>query len=107
MLFSVFFVIPTSQTFWTGLLTMTSSSSPSTTWLFQHSYDTRYQMLLVTVLTLLCFITVAPFAWVVLTSVKPNVEIYTTSLQILPQQPTLEHFQRVIEKGNQLPSYIL
>lgn len=75
--------------------------------IFGRSYDARYQAFLVLALTILCFITVAPFIWVVLTSVKPNTEIYTTNLQILPQQPTLEHFQRIIERGNQLPTYIL
>lgn len=74
---------------------------------FLRSHDSGYQTILVIVLTVLCFITVAPFAWIVLTSIKPNTEIYTTSLQILPQAPTLEHFQRVIERGNQLPTYIL
>lgn len=70
------------------------------------SYNTRYQIVLVLALSLLCFITVAPFAWVILTALKPNSEIYTTNLQILPQQPTLEHFQTIIQKGNQLPTYV-
>jgi ABC-type glycerol-3-phosphate transport system permease component len=70
------------------------------------SYNTRYQLVLILALTLLCFITVAPFIWVILTSLKPNSEIYTTNLQILPQQPTLEHFQTIIQKGNQLPTYV-
>ncbi|MBC8170549.1 MAG: carbohydrate ABC transporter permease [Anaerolineae bacterium] len=70
-------------------------------------YDQGYQFALVVVLSLLCFITLAPFIWVVLTAFKPNAEIYTTNLQILPQQPTLEQFQRVIEKGDQLPGYII
>jgi ABC-type glycerol-3-phosphate transport system permease component len=74
---------------------------------FKNSYDTRYQMTLVFILTVLCFITLLPFVWVILTSVKPNAEIYTTNLQLMPQQPTLEHFQRVIERGAQLPTYIL
>jgi ABC-type glycerol-3-phosphate transport system permease component len=70
------------------------------------SYNTRYQLALVLALTFLCFITVAPFIWVVLTALKPNSEIYTTNLQILPQRPTLEHFQTIIQKGNQLPTYV-
>ncbi|MEP6986531.1 MAG: carbohydrate ABC transporter permease [Chloroflexota bacterium] len=72
----------------------------------KNSYDTRYQMSLIFILMFLCFITVLPFIWIILTSVKPNTEIYTTNLQILPQVPTLEHFQKVIERGNQLPTYI-
>jgi ABC-type glycerol-3-phosphate transport system permease component len=71
------------------------------------SYDRRYQFTLAIVLALLCFITVAPFVWVVLTSIKPNPEIYTTNLQILPQNPTLEHFQTIFEKGDKLPSYVV
>jgi ABC-type glycerol-3-phosphate transport system permease component len=69
--------------------------------------DGRYQMSLVIILSVLCFITVAPFAWVVLTSVKPDNEIYTTNLQVLPQNPTLANFEEVIRKGEKLPSYIL
>jgi ABC-type glycerol-3-phosphate transport system permease component len=71
------------------------------------THEGRYQFFLVVMLSLLCFITVAPFAWVVLTSVKPNPEIYTTDLQILPQNPTLEHFQTIFDKGDKLPSYVL
>ena len=59
-----------------------------------------------TLLTILCFITVLPFAWVVLTSVKPNEEIYTTNIEILPQNATLEQYKGIVEKGDQLPRYI-
>ncbi|HLU11624.1 MAG TPA: carbohydrate ABC transporter permease [Oceanobacillus sp.] len=76
-------------------------------WLPNASYDRRYQFALAIALSLLCFITVAPFVWVVLTSIKPNPEIYTTNLQILPQNPTLEHFQTIFEKGDKLPSYVV
>lgn len=74
--------------------------------MLKNSYDTRYQMSLIFILMFLCFITVLPFIWIILTSVKPNTEIYTTNLQILPQVPTFDHFQKVIERGNQLPTYI-
>ncbi len=70
-------------------------------------YDQGYQLALVILLTFLCFITIAPFIWVVLTAFKPNTEIYTTNLQIVPQHFTLEQFQKVIEKGDKLPSYVL
>lgn len=76
-------------------------------WLPNASYDRRYQFALAIALSLLCFITVAPFVWVVLTSIKPNPEIYTTNLQILPKNPTLEHFQTIFEKGDKLPSYVV
>jgi ABC-type glycerol-3-phosphate transport system permease component len=73
----------------------------------KRSYDTRYQFMLVLALSLLCFITVAPFAWVVVTAFKPNTEIYTTDLRLLPQNVTLEHFKTIVEKGDKLPTYIL
>jgi ABC-type glycerol-3-phosphate transport system permease component len=69
-------------------------------------HDTRYQFFLSVVLTILCFITVMPFVWVVLTSVKPNKEIYNVTQTFLPQQFTLEHYQKIINKGDQLPNYI-
>jgi ABC-type glycerol-3-phosphate transport system permease component len=71
------------------------------------SHDRRYQFIITVLLSVLCFVTIAPFAWVVLTSIKPNSEIYTTSLQILPQNPTLEHFRTIFEKGDKLPSYVV
>jgi ABC-type glycerol-3-phosphate transport system permease component len=72
----------------------------------ERSYDRRYQYSLVAVLSILCFITVLPFAWVVLTSLKPNSEIYTNDVKILPQNPTFEQYERIIEKGDQLPKYV-
>jgi ABC-type glycerol-3-phosphate transport system permease component len=72
----------------------------------RYTHDTRYQFVLVILLSFLCFITIAPFAWVVFTAFKPNTEIYTTELRLLPRQPTLEQFQRVVEKGDKLPRYI-
>jgi ABC-type glycerol-3-phosphate transport system permease component len=72
----------------------------------KNAYDTRYQLALVFILSFLCFITVAPFIWVVLTSFKPDSEIYTTDIRILPQNPTFEHFDTIIRKGNQLPTYV-
>jgi len=72
----------------------------------KRNYDSYYQGLLVVILTLLCLLTLAPFAWVVLTSIKPNNEIYAVGQQILPQAPTLEHFTKVVSKGAQLPRYV-
>jgi ABC-type glycerol-3-phosphate transport system permease component len=71
------------------------------------AYDRNYQFVLVITLTALCFLTLLPFIWVVLTAFKPNSEIYTTNLQILPVQATLEQFDTVIAKGNKLPTYII
>ena len=72
----------------------------------KRNYDSYYQALLVVILTLLCLLTLAPFAWVVLTSIKPNNEIYAVGQGILPQAPTLEHFTKVVSKGAQLPRYV-
>jgi ABC-type glycerol-3-phosphate transport system permease component len=67
----------------------------------------RAQWGLVAVLALLCFLTFLPFIWVVLTAVKPNSEIYALDKQILPREPTLTHFRKVIDKGDQLPRFVL
>jgi multiple sugar transport system permease protein len=74
---------------------------------WRRSYHSRYQLALVIVLAALSLITVAPFAWVVLTAFKPDSEIYTTHQHLLPWAPTLAQFQRVINKGDQLPRYVL
>ncbi len=74
---------------------------------YKFSYNTRYQLILTIILTALCFVTFAPFFWVVLTSLKPNAEIYTTKLQIFPQEPTLEHYRTVFEKRDSLPTFII
>ena len=71
------------------------------------SYSNRYQLTLSVILAILCFVTFAPFFWVVLTSIKPNKEIYTTHLQVFPQEPTLEHYRTVFEKRESLPTYII
>jgi ABC-type glycerol-3-phosphate transport system permease component len=69
--------------------------------------DGRGQPLLVTSLSLLCFLTFLPFIWVVLTAVKPNSEIYALDKQILPRHLTLVHFQKVFDRGDQLPRFVL
>jgi multiple sugar transport system permease protein len=74
---------------------------------FRPSFDRRYQFAITVLLSLLCFVTIAPFAWVVLTSVKPNSEIYTTNLHLFPQTLSLEHFQTIFDKGAKLPGYVL
>ena len=71
------------------------------------SPENRYQMINVAILLVLGFITVAPFLWVLVTAFKPDSEIYTTDIRILPQQITLEHFQAVFEKGDRLPTYMV
>jgi len=70
------------------------------------SYNQRYQWTLVIIISFLCFITFVPLLWVILTSVKPNSEIYTTTLHVLPIEPTMEHYAEIFEKGDQLPTYL-
>ena len=70
------------------------------------SYDQRYQWTLVIIISSLCFITFVPLLWVILTSVKPNSEIYTTTLHVLPKESTMEHYAEIFEKGDQLPTYL-
>lgn len=67
----------------------------------------RGQSMLVVTLSLLCFLTFLPFIWVVLTAVKPNSEIYALDKQILPRHPTLVHFRKVVDRGDQLPRFVL
>jgi ABC-type glycerol-3-phosphate transport system permease component len=67
----------------------------------------RGQSALVIALSLLCFVTFLPFIWVVLTALKPNTEIYALDKQILPRHPTLTHFQKVFDRGDQLPRFVL
>lgn len=71
------------------------------------SHGRRTQLVLVGILSILCFLTFLPFIWVMVTSIKPNAEIYALNKQFLPKAPTLEHFAKVVRKGDQLPSYVL
>lgn len=70
------------------------------------SHDRRYQFAITIALSLLCFVTLVPFLWVLLTAFKPDTEIYTTNLQIFPQNWTLDQFRKVFEKGSDLPNYM-
>ncbi|MEP7289740.1 MAG: carbohydrate ABC transporter permease [Chloroflexota bacterium] len=70
-------------------------------------FDRRYQFIVAVTLSFLCFLTLLPFIWVALTAFKPDTEIYTTNLQILPQEWTLAQFQKVFDKGSDLPIYMI
>jgi ABC-type glycerol-3-phosphate transport system permease component len=70
------------------------------------SFNTRPQLILVIVLSFLCFLTFLPFFWVVVTAFKPNAEIYALHKQFLPKAPTLAHFIKVIERGDALPQFV-
>jgi ABC-type glycerol-3-phosphate transport system permease component len=89
------------------MTTITADSSRRNPDRLAVSYERRYQLFLTIVLSILCFITILPFIWVALTAFKPNSEIYTTNLQLLPQQWTLVQFEAIIAKGAKLPTYIL
>src|SRR6266511_2362634 len=67
----------------------------------------RLQWGLVLALSLFCFLTFLPFIWVVVTALKPNSEIYALHKQLLPKQPTLAHFWKVFDRGDQLPRFVL
>lgn len=84
----------------------TMSRRPFSVFAWTNSFNARYQLVLMLILGALCLLTVTPFLWVLLTAFKPNTEIYTIEQHLLPRVPTLEHFQRVISKGDQLPRYI-
>jgi ABC-type glycerol-3-phosphate transport system permease component len=71
------------------------------------NFDRRHQYIVTVVLSFLCFVTLLPFIWVALTAFKPDTEIYTTNLQIFPQEWTLAQFQKVFTKGSDLPIYML
>lgn len=58
------------------------------------------------VCTLLAAAAVTPFFWVLMTALKSNPEINAWPPQILPRQPTLEHFERILGQENFL-RYIL
>jgi ABC-type glycerol-3-phosphate transport system permease component len=89
------------------MATITTESSRRFPVRLNVAHDKRYQLVLTIVLTVLCFVTLLPFIWVTLTAFKPNSEIYTTNLQLLPQQWTLAQFRTIIDKGAKLPTYIL
>jgi putative chitobiose transport system permease protein len=59
------------------------------------------------VLTLMALITVFPFAWIVLTSLKgPGDLLFSVPPQFLPSNPTLDNFNRVL-RALPVPSFFL
>ena len=55
------------------------------------------QILIHVILAIGGVIVLFPFFWMLSTSLKPLSEIYSKSIQLLPQSPTLEHYLRVLE----------
>ncbi|SRR6266403_1609121 len=52
------------------------------------------------VCSLLALAAVTPFLWVLMTALKPNPEINAWPPQLLPREPTLEHFVRILGEEN-------
>lgn len=50
------------------------------------------------VLLLTAFIFMVPFLWTLLTSIKPDSEIYTATMAILPKSVTIDHYVKVVTK---------
>ena len=54
-----------------------------------------------------------PLVWVLITSVKPTVEIYGQTedsegtIHILPRRPTLDHYRHVLTELSDFPIYVL
>ena len=48
------------------------------------------------VCTVMAVLAVTPFFWVLMTALKPNPEINAWPPHILPEQPTLDHFHRIL-----------
>ncbi|HHU11694.1 MAG TPA: carbohydrate ABC transporter permease [Clostridiaceae bacterium] len=53
------------------------------------------------IILLFLFVSVFPFIWVTATSVKPSPEIFgaRTAFRLIAENPTLEHYKVVLEKG--------
>jgi ABC-type glycerol-3-phosphate transport system permease component len=60
-------------------------------------------VVVVTLAVLLCF--VFPFLWVVLTSIRPDSDLFTDSLRIIPRHVTFSKYESLL--GSQFPRYIL
>lgn len=52
------------------------------------------------VATIFAAIAVVPFFWVLMTALKSNPEINAWPPKLLPEQPTLEHFRRILSEEN-------
>lgn len=52
------------------------------------------------VVTVFALLAVMPFVWVLMTALKPDPEINAFPPRFLPQQPTLQHFHRILAEEN-------
>ena len=53
-------------------------------------------------LAVVVVLSLGPIVWMVSTSLKPEVQILTTDIRWIPETPTLENFQLVLERHNML-----
>lgn len=61
-------------------------------------FQPRYPLLTVWLpVVVVLFIALFPFAWTVITSLKPAAELYTPVVQYLPRHPTLENYGRLFQ----------
>lgn len=68
--------------------------------------EKRIAVVAYVVATIFAFTAVTPFLWVLMTALKPDPEINAWPPQLLPQEPTLEHFRQILGKENFL-RYVL
>jgi ABC-type glycerol-3-phosphate transport system permease component len=47
-----------------------------------------------------------PIAWILVTALKPSLEIYTRDVHFLPHSPTLSNFEDVVASLPQFPGYL-
>jgi ABC-type glycerol-3-phosphate transport system permease component len=59
------------------------------------------------ILTLIAILFLTPLIWNVLTSIKPDQEIYSSTINILPRQPVLTHYIYVLTQLKEFYSYFL
>lgn len=63
------------------------------------------QILLLITLCIISFIFIAPFIWVLLTSLKPTEEIYKVPLTLLPERVILTHYKQTLSKMCDFPIF--
>ena len=56
------------------------------------------RLLIYVVLILGTTLTFGPFYWMLISSFKPQGEIFTATLQLVPSQPTLEHYRNLVSR---------
>lgn len=59
------------------------------------------------VLLIVSFIFIIPFLWTFICSVKPDAEIYSTHIKILPSAVTMVHFKKVFTQMGDFAAYFM